>query len=88
MTTTESRSTVVAVTLVITNDDGSSQTTTRDIASGATKVVQLKAELGVPADSALWVIEKSGKKHQLGDHESHNVKAEDRYEAIVRGGVS
>jgi hypothetical protein len=34
------------------------------------------------------VITNAGKKHQLGDHEKHNVKEGDRYEALVRGGVS
>jgi hypothetical protein len=78
----------VKVTLTITDENGNTQTETKSIRGGPTKVVELKAELGVPEESALWVIEKSGKKHQLGDHETHDVKEDDRFEALVRGGVS
>lgn len=79
---------LVTVALTITDENGNSQTDEKSIPGGPTKVTDLKAELGVPAESALWVIAKSGKKKQLGDHETHNVKQNDRYEAIVRGGVS
>ena len=42
----------------------------------------------VPEDSALWVIDKAGKKKVLGDHETHDVKEGDHFEALVKGGVS
>jgi hypothetical protein len=79
---------LVTVALTITDENGNSQTHEKSIPGGSTKVTELKSELGVPAESALWVIAKSGKKKQLGDHESHNVKEGDRFEALVRGGVS
>jgi hypothetical protein len=79
---------LVTVTMTVTDENGNTQTADKTIPGGATKVTDLKDELGVPAESALWVIQKSGKKKQLGDHETHNVKDGDRYEAIVKGGVS
>lgn len=79
---------LVSVTLTLTDPDGNTQTETKALPGGATDVTTLKAELGVPAESALWVIEKSGKKRQLGDHERDNVKQGDRFEALVRGGIS
>ncbi len=78
----------VTVTLGITTDDGQSQTVEKQIASGPTKVTKLKRELGVPEDSSLWVIAKKGEKKLLADHETHDVKAGDHYEALVKGGVS
>ena len=79
---------LVMVTLGITTEDGQTQTVEREIPSGPTKVPELKEELGVPEDCSLWVIEKSGKKKLLADHETHHVKAGDHYEALVKGGVS
>jgi hypothetical protein len=78
---------LVDVVLVTTNEEGDTQTTHLDIESGPTKVTALKAELGIPEDSALWII-RHGKKKPLGDHETFDVKAGDHFEAIVRGGVS
>jgi hypothetical protein len=78
---------LVEVVLATTNENGESQTTHPEINSGPTKVTALKAELGIPEDSALWVIQH-GKKKPLGDHETFNVKEGDHFEAIVRGGVS
>jgi hypothetical protein len=78
----------VTVTLTLSDENGNTQTENKTIPGGPTKVDTLKAELGVPAETALWVINPAGKKHQLGDHETHNVKEGDRYEALVRGGVS
>jgi hypothetical protein len=78
----------VSVTLVLTDPQGNTQEDEKSIAGGPTKVTDLKNELDVPPESALWVIGKSGKKKQLGDHETHNVKEGDRYEALVRGGIS
>jgi hypothetical protein len=86
--TTRTKPALITVSLTITDENGNSQTQEARIPGGPTKVTDLKADLGVPAESALWVIAKSGKKKQLGDHETHNVKQDDRYEALVRGGVS
>jgi hypothetical protein len=79
---------LVEVTITITNEAGETQTETKTITGGPTEVLALKEELGVPAESSLWVIESNGKKKQLADHEKHNVKEGERYEALVRGGVS
>ena len=79
---------LVEVTITITDTEGNTTTETKSIPAGPTKVVDLKAELGVPEEDTLWVITKEGKKHQLGDHEDHDVKNGDRYEALPRGGVS
>jgi hypothetical protein len=78
----------VTVTLGITADDGQTQTLTKTIAGGPTKVPALKAELGVPEDSSLWVIDKAGKKKVLADHETYDVRQGDHFEALVKGGVS
>lgn len=79
----------VAVTLGVTNeDDGTTEKVELTIPSGPTKVPQLKEELGVTAASALWVVEKNGKKKALVDHETHNVKEGDHFEALVKGGIS
>jgi hypothetical protein len=78
----------VEISLEKTDLEGNSETTTFEVESGPTKVTELKAELGVEATASLWVIDHSGKKKQLGDHETHDVKAGDRYQALVRGGVS
>lgn len=84
----EKKQEIVTVTLGITTDDGQTQTETLSIPGGPTKVPMLKQELGVPADSSLWVVEKNGKKKVLADHETHDVKDGDHYEALVKGGVS
>jgi hypothetical protein len=86
--TARTKPALVTVALTITDENGNTQTEKKSIPGGPAKVTDLKAELGVPAESGLWVIAKSGKKKQLGDHETHNVKQDDRYEALVRGGVS
>jgi len=78
----------VTVTLGITNEEGETQIVQRTIPAGPTHVPVLKAELQVPEDSALWVIDKAGKKKVLGDHETHDVKEGDHFEALVKGGVS
>lgn len=79
---------LVTVTLVLSDPQGNTQIEDKSIAAGPTNVTELKGELGVPPESALWLISKTEKKKQLGDHETHNVKAGDRYEALVRGGIS
>lgn len=78
----------VAVTLIVDDPDGGTQTIELEIPSGPTKVPELKAELGVPAEASLWVVRPSGKPVQLVDHATHNVKAGDRFETVVKGGVS
>jgi hypothetical protein len=79
---------LVEVSLEVTNEEGESNTTTLEVESGPTKVNILKGELGIAEDASLWVIEQSGRKKPLGDHETHDVKKDDRYQALVRGGVS
>ncbi len=78
----------VQVTLEVTNEAGENQTSTFTIQSGPTKVTALKKELDIADEATLWVIEKNGKKKLLADHETHDVKEGDRYQALVRGGVS
>lgn len=85
---TEPKRQLVRVTLGVTTDDGQTQVVEKQIESGPTKVSTLKDELGVPQDSSLWVLAKNGKKKPLGDHETHDVKAGDHFEALVKGGVS
>jgi hypothetical protein len=55
---------------------------------GPTKVPELKAELGVPQPASLWLVRPGGKPIQLVDHATHDVKAGDRFETVVKGGVS
>jgi len=88
MQATRPQTELVTVTVVLSDQQGHTQTDDKEIPQGPTKVTELKSELGVPAESALWLISKTEKKKQLGDHETHNVKAGDRYEALVRGGIS
>jgi hypothetical protein len=78
----------VVVTLVVTDPDGGTQTLEMTIPSGPTKVPDLKVELGVPPEASLWVVRPSGEPTQLVDHARHNVKAGDRFETVVKGGVS
>jgi hypothetical protein len=84
-TTTRQR---VTVTLGITDEQGNTQTADRVIDAGPTRVTVLKAELGVPEDSSLWVIGRDGRKRVLADHETYDVHAGDHFEALVKGGVS
>jgi hypothetical protein len=84
----QSKRHLVTVTLGITTEDGQSQTLEKQLSAGPTKVPVLKEELGVPEDSSLWVVGKSGKKRVLGDHETYDVKEDDHFEALVKGGVS
>ena len=78
---------LVTVTLGVVTDGGEPQVVEKQIAAGPTKVTELKAELGVPADAALWLIQGKTKR-PLGDHESVPVKQGDHFEAVVRGGIS
>jgi hypothetical protein len=89
MESTATKQEQVTVTLGATNeDDGTTQTVERTIAAGPTPVPDLKSELEIPEAKALWVVQKNGKKKALADHETHNVKAGDHYEALVKGGIS
>jgi hypothetical protein len=79
----------VTVTLGATNeDDGTIQNVQVMIPGGPTRVPDLKAELQIAGASALWVVEKNGRKKALADHQTHNVKEGDHYEALVKGGIS
>lgn len=78
----------VTVTVAITNQDGQTETFTKTINGGPTRVSVLKGELGVDEDSSLWVIDKAGKKKPLADHQTYDVKQDDHFEALVKGGVS
>jgi hypothetical protein len=81
--------TLVSVTLVVTDPEtGETQTLELTIPSGPTKVPELKGELGVPAAASLWLVRPGGKPIQLVDHATHDVKTGDRYETVVKGGVS
>jgi hypothetical protein len=89
MAVAEKKSNLVTVTEGLTNEDtGATETRMLEIEGGPTEVPTLKAELGIQAADALWVIAKNGKKKALADHETHNVKEGDHYEALVKGGVS
>jgi hypothetical protein len=79
---------LVTVVLTIDEEDGTTRNENKSIPSGPTKVPDLKTELGVAEVDELWVIEASGKRKQLADHETHDVKEGDHYEDIVKGGVS
>ena len=78
----------VTVVLMLSDEQGNSQEQSFTLDSGPIKVSGLKALLGVPAESSLWVIQKNGKRKQLADHQNHNVKEGDRFEALVKGGIS
>lgn len=78
----------VTVTLGITDEQGNTQTVERVVDAGPTRVTVLKAELGVPEESSLWVIGRDDRKRILADHETYDVRAGDHFEALVKGGVS
>ena len=79
---------LVDVSLEATDEAGDSQTTTFEVPAGGTAVPKLKEELGLEATAPLWVIKKDGKRKPLSDHERHDVKEGDRYQAIVKGHIS
>jgi hypothetical protein len=79
---------LVSVTLIVDDPDGETRTVEHTIPAGPTKVPQLKAELGVPAEASLWVVRGHDKPKQLVDHATWDVKASDRFETVVKGGVS
>jgi hypothetical protein len=80
---------LVTVTEGVTDEEsGATEVRTLEIPEGPTPVPELKTELGIEGAKVLWVIAKNGKKKALSDHETHNVKEGDHYEAIVKGGIS
>lgn len=79
---------LVEVSLELTDQQGHEETRTLELPRGETPVRTLKQELGLTETDPLWVIKKDGERKPLGDHEKHDVKEGDRYQAIVKGGVS
>jgi hypothetical protein len=79
---------LVEVSLELTDQEGNEETRTLELPRGETPVPTLKQELGLVETDPLWVIKKDGKRKPLGDHEKHDVKEGDRYQAIVKGGIS
>ena len=88
MQVTEKAKKLVAVTLTSVGEDGSSINEEKEIPKGETEVLVIKAELGIAPELALWLIGKKERKHQLADHQSHDVKKGDHFQVIVPGGVS
>jgi hypothetical protein len=84
----EDRHEVTVFVTVVDDATNESHEQDRQIESGATKVELIKEELGVPAASALWVLGGDGRSHQLADHSDYDVREGDRFDVIVRGGVS
>jgi hypothetical protein len=87
VTTTEQHHELVAVTIAITDTNGNTVTTTKEIPKGPTEVTALKQELGVAEADSLFIV-KEGKRKLLADHTKHNVKDDDHYEVVGKGGVS
>ena len=79
---------LVEVTLTVTDDDGNTTTTEKEIPAGSTPVPALKQELGVPAADSLFLVREGKKPKLFADHESHDVKAGDHYDAVGKGGAS
>jgi hypothetical protein len=79
----------VEVTIEVTDEEnGETQTSTHQIPRGETPVPTLEAELGITDVEQLWVIKKDGTRKPLASHEKTNVRAGDRYQAVVKGGIS
>jgi hypothetical protein len=80
---------LVNVTVVsISEESGEQVEEGNEIPRGKTEVTDLKEELGIPAELALWVIDNQGRRTRLADHETYNVKKDDRFVVIRPGGVS
>lgn len=79
---------LVDVILTITDEDGNSTTTHKEIPEGPTRVPELKEELGVPETESLFLIRDGKRPKLLADHEEHNVKEGDHYEVVSKGGAS
>jgi hypothetical protein len=78
----------VEVTLSITDEQGNTTTTEREIPAGPTPVPTLKDELGIPETESLFLARKDKPKKLLADHAQHNVKQGDHYEVVGKGGAS
>lgn len=78
----------VEVKLTITDDQGNSTTSEKEIPSGPTEVTALKQELGVPETESLFLVREGKKPKLLADHEKHNVKEGDHFEVVGKGGAS
>jgi hypothetical protein len=87
VTTTEKHHELVEVTITITDAQGNTSTHTKEIPEGSTDVITLKQQLGVAAADSLFVV-KDGKRKLLADHTKHNVKEDEHFEVIGKGGVS
>src|SRR5271155_3643712 len=80
---------LVEVTIEETDEEtGETQTTTHQIPRGETTVPTLETELGITEVEQLWVIKKDGTRKPLAGHEKTDVQAGDRYQAVVKGGIS
>jgi hypothetical protein len=80
---------LVEVTIEVTDEEnGETQTTTHQIPRGETPVPTLETELGITEVEQLWVIQKDGTRKPLASHEKTDVRAGDRYQAVVKGGIS
>jgi hypothetical protein len=80
---------LVEVTLITIDEESGEQVEEeKSVAKGTTLVTELKEELGVEPDLALWSIDKHGKRKRLADHETYDVKKGDRFVVIRPGGVS
>ena len=80
---------LVEVTIEVTDEEsGETQTTTHEIPRGETPVPTLETELGITDVEQLWVIKKDGARKPLAGHEKTDVQAGDRYQAVVKGGIS
>ena len=80
---------LVEVTLITIDEDSGDQVEEeKSVGKGKTPVPELKEELGVEAALALWSIDKHGDRKRLADHETFDVKKDDRFVVIRPGGVS
>lgn len=79
---------LVDVTLTITDEEGNSTTTEKEIPEGSTPVPTLKAELGVPETESLFLLREGKPRKLLADHERHNVEEGDHFEVVGKGGAS
>ncbi len=84
----EAKHPLVEVTLEVTDEEGETQTTTKELPRGETPVATLEQELGITDVQQLWLIRKGHKPRPLAKHEKVDVKAGDHYEALVKGAIS
>ena len=80
---------LVEVTIEVTDEEnGETQTTKHQIPRGETPIPTLETEFGITEVEQLWVIKKDGTRKPLASHEKTDVQAGDRYQAVVKGGIS